>query len=212
MEYQQDLACRPDVRWRPAKVRREGGAMEDSAIVELYWQRDEEAVRATAAKYSGYCGRIAKNILADPLDAEECLNDTWIGAWNAMPPHRPRRLPVFLGKITRSIAFDAVRLQTAQKRGGGVYPVALEELGECVPAVPGADQAAEDHELAELVNRFLRSLPERDCNIFLRRYWYVEPLQEVAARYGLKLNTVKTSLFRSRKKLRAYLEKEGVAL
>ena len=184
--------------------------MEDQQIVDLYWKRDADAISETASKYGGYCRAIAQNILADRQDAEECLNDTWMGAWNAMPPHRPRWLPAFLGKITRSIACDAVRSRTARKRGGGEYPAALEELGECVPSVPGADREVEDRELERIVDRFLHTLPERDCSVFLRRYWYVEPVERIAARCGMKENTVKSSLFRTRRKLRTYLEKEGI--
>ena len=184
--------------------------MEDQQIVDLYWRRDADAIGETASKYGGYCRTIAQNILSDRQDAEECLNDTWMGAWNAMPPHRPRKLPAFLGKITRSIARDAVRARTAQKRGGGEYPAALEELGECVPSVPGADREVEDRELERMVDRFLHTLPERDCSVFLRRYWYGEGLAEIAASLGCGQGKVKSALFRIRKALRAYLEKEGV--
>ena len=186
--------------------------MQDQQIVELYWRRSEEAVRASADKYGPYCRTVAKSLLADPRDAEECVNDTWIGAWNAIPPHRPSRLRLFLGKITRRTACDRLRAGIAQKRGGGEYTAALEELGECVPSVPGADREVEDRELERMVDRFLHTLPERDCSVFLRRYWYVEPVERIAARYGMKENTVKTSLFRTRRKLRTYLEKEGILL
>lgn len=186
--------------------------MHDQQIVELYWQRSEEAIRATADKYGPYCRAVARRILPDPRDTEECLNDAWIRTWNAIPPHRPSRLRLFLGKITRRAACDALRASAAQKRGGGAYTAALEELGECVPASPGADQAVLDRELEELVCRFLRGLPARACNIFLRRYWYVEPLEDIASRYGMNVNTVKTSLYRTRGKLRSYLEKEGILL
>lgn len=186
--------------------------MDDDAIIALFWERSEEAIRQTAKKYGPYCRTIIGRILPCAGDVEECLNDTYLGAWNAMPPHRPRKLPAFLGKITRSIACDAVRSRTAQKRGGGEYPAALEELGECVPSVPGADREVEDRELERMVDRFLHTLPERDCSVFLRRYWYVEPVERIAARYGMKENTVKTSLFRTRRKLRTYLEKEGILL
>ena len=185
-------------------------AMDDQWIVDLYWRRDETAIFATETKYGRYCRRIAANILADSQDVEECVNDTWLGAWNAMPPSRPFHLPGFLGKITRSLAVDVVRSRSAQKRGGNTYQVALEELTDCVPTVPGADRVAEERELEEIINRFLRTLPERDCNVFLRRYWYVESLEDIARRYGLKKNTVKTCLFRIRNKLRTYLEQEGI--
>lgn len=186
--------------------------MNDQQIVDLYWRRDETAITATQAKYGPYCRRIAANILPDIQDAEECVNDTWLGAWNAMPPHRPLHLPAFLGRITRNLAVDTLRSHTAKKRSGGAYQVALEELADCVPALPGAEQAAEDRELEEIVGRFLRTLSERDCNVFLRRYWYVDSLEEIARRYGLREGTVKTCLFRTRYKLRAYLEKEGISV
>ena len=186
--------------------------MDDRQIVELYWRRDETAITVTQDKYGPYCRRIAANILPDSQDAEECVNDTWLGAWNAMPPHRPVRLPPFLGRITRNLAVDMARSRTAKKRGGGTYQVALEELADCVPAAPGADRAAEDRELEEIINRFLRTLPERDCSVFLRRYWFVDSLEDIARRYAMKENTVRTCLFRTRNKLRAYLEKEGIGV
>ena len=114
--------------------------MEDTAIIDLYWLRSEDAIRETAAKYGAYCRSIARGLLANAQDEEECVSDTWIRAWNAMPDERPNRLKLFLGKITRRLACDVLRSRTAQKRGGGVYVETLEELGECVPSVPGADK------------------------------------------------------------------------
>ena len=186
--------------------------MEDCRIVELYWQRDHSAITETSAKYGAYCTAIARNILPDDRDAEECVNDTWLGAWNSMPTQHPTLLGAFLGRITRNLAFSAYRASHAEKRGGGTLPLILEELTGCIPTVPSAAQAVEDAELEEAVNQFLRGLPERECNFFLRRYWYAEPLAEIALRYGEKLNTVKTSLFRTRQKLKVYLEKEGMIL
>ena len=144
--------------------------MEDSAIIDLYWAREERALQETETKYGGLCRSIAFNILQSREDSEECVNDTWLGAWNAMPVHRPERLAPFLGKITRSLAFNRYQARQAEKRGGGQLPLALEELGDCVPAAPSAAQAAEDRELERAVDRFLHSLPPRDCDIFLRRY------------------------------------------
>lgn len=186
--------------------------MEDSRIVDLYWKRDADAIAETSAKYGAYCYAIALRLLSDARDAEECVSDTWMGAWNAMPVHRPQYLAAFLGKITRRLACNRFQAQRAAKRGGGELPLALEELTACVPASPSAAQAVEDAELERLLNRFLHTLPERDCNIFLRRYWYAEPLQQIADRYRLRPGTVKSSLYRSREKLRRYLEKEGIGL
>ena len=186
--------------------------MDDSRIVELYWRRSGDAITETSRKYGRYCYAIAYNLLSSPRDAEECVNDTWLGAWNSMPDNRPRYLAPFLGRIARSLAFNRFRADRAEKRGGGELPLVLEELGECVPAAPSAAQAAEDGELEAEIGRFLRALPARDCDVFLRRYWYGESLAEIAGRYGLKLNTVKTSLYRTRERLRRHLEQEGYAL
>ena len=186
--------------------------MDDSRIVELYWRRSGDAIAETSRKYGGYCYAIAYNLLSSVRDAEECVNDTWLGAWNAIPDNRPQYLAPFLGKIARRLAFNRFRADRAEKRGGGELPLVLEELGGCVPAVPSAAQAVEDGELEAEINRFLHALPPRDCDVFLRRYWYGESLAEITGRYGLKLNTVKTSLYRTREKLRVYLEKEGILL
>lgn len=184
--------------------------MHDADIVDLYWRRSDEAVIETQKKYGGYCYTIAFGFLGNVQDAEECVNDTWLKAWNAMPQSRPSHLGAFVGRITRALSFDCFRRNHAQKRGGGELPLVLEELKGCVPSVPSAAQAVEDAELERLVNDFLHTLPARDCDIFLRRYWYAEPLADIARRYGLKLNTVKTSLFRSRGKLKSFLETEEI--
>ena len=183
--------------------------MEDHAIVDLYWSRNPEAIHQTGEKYGGYCGAIARNILADRRDAEECVNDTWLKAWNAMPENRPSLLAPFLGKITRNLAFTRWRAGHTEKRGKGELPLVLDELGECVSPADTL-QAVEAAELEREVNRFLRALPERERNVFLRRYWFTEPLADIAKRYGMREATVRTSLFRSREKLRRYLRKEGL--
>ena len=184
--------------------------MEDSAIIALYWAREERALSETDAKYGGYCRSIAHNILKNREDSEECVSDTWLHAWNAMPPQRPSILSSFLGRITRNLSFDRCRRQNAEKRGGGSLPLALDELSECVPAPGRVEQALEARELAEAIDRFLRTLPERECSIFLRRYWYVDSVQDIAARYALRENTAKSILFRTREKLRRYLAGEGI--
>ena len=184
--------------------------MEDSQIVDLYWQRSADAITESTAKYDGYCHAIALRILGSRLDAEECVNDTWIGAWNAMPGHRPACLSAFLGKLTRRAACNRLEALRAEKRGGGELPLVLEELADCVPAAADPARDVEEAELAREVNRFLRCLPEQACSVFLRRYWYAEPLADIAARYGISEGAVKASLFRTRQKLRDYLEKEGL--
>lgn len=181
--------------------------MEDHAIVDLYWQRNPEAIRHTGEKYGSYCRTVARNILLDHRDAEECVNDTWLNAWNAMPKNRPSLLAPFLGKITRNLAFNRWRANHAGKRGEGELPLVLDELAECVSSEDTL-QTVEAAELEEAVNRFLHTLPERDCNLFLRRYWFTEPMAETARRYGMREGAVRSSLFRSREKLRRYLKEE----
>lgn len=192
--------------------RRELLHLTDLEIVDLYWQRSGEAVMETQKKYGGYCYTIAFALLGNAQDAEECVNDTWLSAWNAMPQNRPARLAPFVGKITRFLSLDRFRSSQAQKRGGGELPLVLEELKGCVPSVPSAAQAVEDAELEQSINDFLHTLPARDCSVFLRRYWYGDSLADISKRYGLKLNTVKTSLFRTRAKLKSFLETEGITL
>ena len=184
--------------------------MEDSRIIDLYFARSEDAIAQTDAKYGAYCRAIAMNILKSREDSDECVSDTWLHAWNAMPPQRPSILSSFLGRITRNLSFDRCRRQNAEKRGGGSLPLALDELSECVPSSVRVEQTLEARELAEAIDRFLRTLPERECSIFLRRYWYVDTVQEIAARYALRENTAKSILFRTREKLRRYLAGEGI--
>ena len=183
--------------------------MEDHAIVDLYWLRKPEAIQESGRKYGAYCKAIAFNILHNPQDAEECVNDTWLNAWNAMPDQRPSLLAPFLGKIARNLALNRYRANRAEKRGGGELPEVLDELAQCVSDADTAKEL-EVSELEEAVNRFLHSLPERECSVFLRRYWFAEPMADIARRYGMRENTVRTSLFRSREKLRRHLEKEGL--
>ena len=186
--------------------------MEDSAIIDLYWAREERALSETDTKYGGYCRSIAHNILRNREDTEECVSDTWLHAWNAMPPQRPSILSSFLGRITRNLSYDRYKAAHAEKRGGGSVPLALDELEQCVPAASDAHRAVEDKELAAAIDRFLRTLPARECNIFLRRYWYVDGVTEIAARYNMKENTVKSVLYRTRERLRVFLEKEGICV
>lgn len=180
--------------------------MEDTAIIGLYWARDEQALAETQKKYGAYCRTVSWNILRNSQDAEECVNDTYIRAWNAMPPEKPVFLRAWLGCIARNLSLTRYRANTAKRRGGGVTAAALEELQDCV--CDGPETWLQAAELSEHLDRFLRQLPEKDCCIFLRRYWYLEPLDTIARRYGLPLGSVKSSLFRTRKKLREFLEKE----
>ena len=182
--------------------------MEDTGIIDLYWARDERAVEETDRKYGTYCRAISYRILKNRQDVEECLNDTYVRAWNTMPPQRPFALGAFLGKIARNLSLNYYRAGHAQRRGSGQVPLLLEELKDCAAESP--EQALEAAELSRLLDRFLRSLPQKECCIFMRRYWYLDPVDEIARRYHMPLGTVKSSLFRTRQKLRAYLVQEGV--
>ncbi|MCL2085109.1 MAG: sigma-70 family RNA polymerase sigma factor [Oscillospiraceae bacterium] len=181
-------------------------------IIELYWNREQAAITQTTNKYGSYCYAIANGILNNREDSLECLNDTWHRAWEAIPPRRPDSLSLFLGKITRHLAFDKCKMNRAQKRGGSRFSILLDELDECIPSSTTVEQAVEAGELEKNINRFLHGLPERECGIFLLRYWYNKPLAEIATRFSMKENNVKASLFRTRQKLKAHLEKEGVSL
>jgi RNA polymerase sigma-70 factor (ECF subfamily) len=184
----------------------------DTEILDLYWNRDERAISESNKSFGGYCHSIAFNILHDREDSDECVNDTWLRAWNVMPPKRPDRLAIFLGTITRNLSIDRWKMKKAAKRGNGEMEVALDELAECIPAMHGTEEAVEAHELEHMINEFMHRLSERDCNVFLRRYYFLEEYSAISERYGLNINTVKTSLHRTRDKLREYLEKEGVVL
>lgn len=184
--------------------------MEDHAIVELYWQRSDSAILETEKKYGSYCHSIAYGICASHEDAEECVNDTWLKAWNLMPDKRPRLLSVFLGGITRNYAIDRYRSDTRQKRGGGETALALDELAFCVPAAEDTESLFEAGELERAIDSFTASLPETERRIFLARYWFVLPVAEIAARLDMSQSRVKSSLFRVRKRLRTFLKGEGL--
>lgn len=183
--------------------------MEDKEILELFRRRSEKAIASASDKYKSYCMKIAVNILGTRQDAEECVNDTYLRAWNAIPPERPAAFRNWLGRITRNLSLDRWKASQAAKRGGGME-VLLGELAECVPCSEGPQKALEDQALAELLNGFLRGLPAENRRMFLGRYWYGEGLAEIAASLGCGQGKVKSALFRTRKALRAYLEKEGV--
>lgn len=186
--------------------------MTDQTIIELYWARDQQAIRESDAKYGAYCRTIAHNVLHDPLDSEECVNDTWHRAWESMPPQRPSLLRAFFGTVTRNLALNRWEKQHAQKRDGGQLPLALEELSECVPAPHGVEQAMEERLLTQLLEGFLDGLPKQARVIFVRRYWYLMPVKDIADGLSVSESKVKMSLLRSRNKLRELLEKEGICL
>lgn len=183
--------------------------MDDSSIVRLYWERSEEAITETDLKYGSYCHSIAYNILKNREDTEESVSDTYLDAWNAMPPHCPSILATFLGKITRRISIDRWRVRSAYKRGGGEITLALEELEECVADTKNVEQELESRELTRSVNSFLDTLPTTNRQVFLCRYWYLESIQDIAIRFGFSQGKVTSMLHRTRNKLRKQLAKEG---
>ena len=183
--------------------------MEDVQIVQLYWERNEQAISATADKYGAYCAAIARNILGDPEDAAECVNDAYLRAWNAIPPHRPQALSTFLGKTTRNLALNRYRYAAADKRGGSRLPAVLEELS-FVAGGEDAEQALDRVELVEALNDFLAGLPARKRTIFLCRYWYLDSVAEIGVRLGMSENHVSVTLRRLRRKLRDHLLERGI--
>lgn len=186
-------------------------SMEDSRIVDLYWQRSQEAIAQTAQKYGRYCFSIAYSILENGSDADEAVNDTWLGAWNAMPPHRPQTLSTFLGKITRRTALKRWEADRAVRRGRGEVALALEELSGCIPG-KGMDEELDAAELSRVLRGFLRDLSQTERRVFVCRYWYLDPIAQIANDFGFSQSKVKSMLLRTRNKLKKELEKEGIFL
>lgn len=184
--------------------------MEDSRIVDLYWERSENAIRETSRKYGKYCYSIAYNILYNAEDADEAVNDTYMGAWNSIPPHRPSILSTFLGKITRRISINKWNERKSDRRGGGELPLALEELADCIPSDHNVEQLVEEAYLAKLIDVFVTELPDTERRIFVCRYWYLDSISSICLQFGFSQSKVKSMLYRTRGKLLKYLEKEGV--
>ncbi len=195
--------------------------MDDRNIVDLYWARDERAIAESEAKYGRYCLQISMNILENHQDAEECVNDTYLHAWQAMPPRRPIRLGAFLAKITRHLSIDRYRANHAAKRGHMLFSVPLDELTECIPAGshryeddfhPGLDDELEASRIGDAINRFLRRQRPEVRDIFICRYFYSDSIGEITARFGMTESRVKSLLSRTRARLRKHLESEGITL
>ena len=183
--------------------------MEDSEIVQLYWDRDQRAIAESETKYGSLCRGVALRILENREDSEECVSDTWLRSWRAMPPQRPTLLGAFFAKITRNLALDRYRRERAEKRGGGETALALEELEDCVSG-QGLETELERRALGRAINAFLRSLGESDRALFLGRYWALESLAELAKETGSSLSAVHRRLGKLRQRLAEYLEKEGI--
>ena len=186
--------------------------MDDTKIVQLYWDRDEQAIPATSEKYGNYCISIAKNILGNKEDAEECVNDTYLHAWNSMPPHRPSILSTFLGKITRNLSFNRYKHNTADKRGGGELPSVLDELSDLVSDNNDVEQEFNTKELVKAIDTFLDTLSPEKRSIFVCRYWYTDSISEIAVRHGMKEGAVSMTLNRLRQKLHNHLSERGFEL
>lgn len=183
--------------------------MEDAQIIDLYWQRKESAISETKMKYSHYLTKIAYNILQNYEDSEESVNDTYLKAWNSIPPHRPGKLAAYLGKITRRLSIDIYRKRTSQKRAGSEYTVSLSELEDCVSHDNTPEQMVETEQMARAISAYLRTLSEESRNVFVCRYFFCDSIQEIAASTSASESKVKSMLYRIRIGLKAYLEKEG---
>lgn len=186
--------------------------MRDDQIIDLFWTRSQQAIQETAAKYGSFLARISWNILYNCQDAEECVNDSYLRAWNAIPPTRPAAFQAWLAAIVRNLSLDRWKQHQADKRGCGMEQL-LGELEDCVPSPHGLPEAAlEGQALADLLNVFLQQLSPENRRIFLQRYWYGEPIAAIASGFGCGQGKIKSSLFRTRKALRTYLEKEEIDL
>lgn len=186
--------------------------MNDGEIIDMYWNRDEAAIRETQRKYHNYLMKIAYNILCNNEDGQETVNDTYLKAWNAIPPHKPSPLSVFLGRITRQLSIDVWRRHNREKRGGSEYELSLDELSECVSGSDSPERNYELARLAEVIGTYLRSLTNEKREVFVWRYYFCDPIKEIAERRGESEAKVKSMLHRTRAGLKQYLESEGFEL
>jgi len=186
--------------------------MEDQQIIKLFWNRDETAIAETSKKYGSYCYSIAKNILQNKEDCDECVNDTYLNAWNALPPHKSNVLSAFLGKITRNLAFDRYSFNHADKRGGGEVSIVLDEIAEIVSDSNDIERVVDNKELAHSINEFLSELPTNKRKMFVLRYWYNEKVSAIAKQFGITENACSVQLNRIRHKLRKHLNDGGFDL
>lgn len=182
--------------------------MDDSRIIDLYWERSENAIQETDIKYGKLCLHLAKNILLNFEEAEECVNDTYFGAWNAMPPAKPKVLCAFITRITRNLALKKIEYSTAQKRNPEVV-VSLTELDDCISDIENVERQYEVEVLARHISDFLRAQTYVSRNVFIRRYWFYDSICDIASRFSMSESKVKSMLFRTRNKLKTYLVKEG---
>lgn len=185
--------------------------MDDNKIVALYWERSETAIAETEKKYGRYCRYIARNILYSDQDAEECVNDAYRKAWDTIPPKKPEQLSTYLGKLTRNIAINRYIHDHADKRSAGMQ-VIFDEAAEFIPDPSSVGAVADEIHMRNAINSFVKSLPQDVRAVFVRRYWYMSPVNDIAKDYGMTESNVKVTLMRTRNKFRDYLEKEGIVL
>lgn len=186
--------------------------MNDEQIIDLFFARSELAITETKDKYGNYCHYIAFNVLRNYEDSEECVNDTFLQAWNSIPPNKPSILKSFLGKITRNLALNKHKYNTAQKRNSEHLEQLIKDLSDCLPENEDPSQFVEDSFVVDCMNCFLSGQKERTRKMFIRRYWYMDSIQEIANAFGISESNVKMTLLRTRTSLKAFLEKEGVAI
>ena len=185
--------------------------MDDEKIVSLYFERKEQAIKETDRKYGKYCFYIANNILCSREDSRECVNDTYVRAWNAIPPHRPSKLSTFLGKITRNLALDRYAYNKAQKRLDNMTLV-YEELSECIPDPAGKSSVEDEVVLKMAVDSFLATLDKQKRTLFLRRYWYMSSIRELSLDFAMSQSNVKTTLCRLRALFKEHLKQQGIEI
>ena len=183
--------------------------MEDMEIIRLYNSRNEKAIAESDKKYGAYCLAVANNILFNNEDSRECVNDTWLHTWNMIPPQYPERLKMFFAKITRNLSINKLRSRNAKSRGEGEPALAIDELEECIPGGSSVESSVDEKLLTECITAFLSELPKRDRQLFLRRYFFTEAVSQIASRFEMSENAVSVSLYRTRAKLKIFLEKEG---
>ena len=186
--------------------------MEDFEIVELYWDRDENAITQTDRKYGKYCRKIAFSIVNDREDSEECVNDTYLQTWNSLPPQRPEKLSTYLGKICRNISINLYEKLTADKRGGNETDACLDEISELVGGSSEVEEQLDLTVLTDLINKFLRRCEKQARTVFVQRYWYMMSVKEIARENRMSDSNVKMTLSRTREKLKLYLEEEGYSI
>lgn len=184
--------------------------MEDEQIISMFWERDEDAIAQTSKKYGSMCRSIAYGILHNSEDTNECVNEAFFKAWNTIPPERPSVLSAFIAKIVRNLALDRLRFSSRKKRGSDNSDVVFDELQECIPDPNG--NISDDFEIKEVLNKYIGQLSEENRQIFMKRYWYMRSVKDIAHEMSMSESNVKTRLFRIRNELKQYLEKEGITV